>query len=75
MRIIDVEGIGMPMVITKATRCQGCPATIYFSKFPNGNSIPLHETDDGIWVNHFTDCPQAIMFRKQKELTTNKDMV
>ena len=75
MKVVHVEGINMDCVITNRTRCKGCPATVFFTRFPNGGAIPLCQDENGNWINHFDNCPRADDFRKQKELIVNTDMI
>lgn len=47
-------------------RCRGCYKKIYWASTENGKKMPIIQNEQGEWQSHFTDCPKAKFFRKDK---------
>ena len=50
------------------SKCKGCEATdIIWAITSNGKNMPIrYDIDNKVWISHFSDCPSANKFRKEK---------
>lgn len=55
-------------------RCRGCYKTIWWASTENGKKMPICQDKDGAWISHFTDCPKAQFYRKDKGFVSPADL-
>lgn len=76
MSFVDLKGMAV-MIQRKPEKCKGCPMIIHWALLPVGYNrwLPIHQDNNGNWIDHFKDCPNAEMFKKENRITINEDMV
>ena len=47
-------------------KCKGCRAEIIWAKTMRGKNMPIRWDENEGWISHFSDCPKADSFRKEK---------
>ena len=47
--------------------CRGCGAKIFWATTKSGKGMPVCKDKDGAWISHFSNCPRANTFRKDKK--------
>ena len=54
----------LPLRDEKQPTCRGCKAEIRFALTPRGKHLPISKDENGEWIAHFADCPNADQLRK-----------
>jgi hypothetical protein len=68
---LQLEAAGYKFESTR--KCKLCPAVIEFWR--RGKEVmPISRLEGGLRVSHFADCPEAPVFRKQKQDRKQKEL-